>query len=292
MAVVASFPRAREAPTSRAALIPVAWHLLSLDAPTVAVLWAWSLAHAVRVDASAATLVVLGIGTWLIYVADRLLDGRSPERRQDLRERHFFHARHARTFLIAAVMACAPLLFFITRMPPVERREDAWIFGAVLVYSAVVHQRFVRIRFPRELAVGIVFACACAVPAWSGAGDLRMQLVTLAAVFAALCFLNCCAIHAWEHPSHEARSGARVSLLAAGVAVAAIALIFTMHTVAGIRLGLSVVASALLLLALDRDHRRALKKQSPDAALSPFALRILADAALLTPALLLFPWKL
>ena len=257
----------------------------------MAVLWAWSLAHAVRVDASAATLVVLGIGTWLIYVADRLLDTRAPGRRQDLRERHFFHARHARTFLIAAVMACAPLLFLITRMPAVERREDAWIFGAVLLYSAVVHQRFVRIRFPRELAVGIVFACACAVPAWSGAGDLRMQLVALAAVFAALCFLNCCAIHAWEHP-HAARGGARVSLLAAAVAAAAIALIFTMHTVAGIRLGLSVVASALLLLALDRDHRRALKKQSPDAALSTFALRIRADAALLTPVLLLFPWKL
>lgn len=291
MAVVASFPQAREARRSRAAFIPVSWHLLSLDAPTVAVLWAWSLAHAVRVQASSSALVVLGIGTWLIYVADRLLDGRSPERRQELRERHFFHARHARALLIAAVAACAPLLFFITRMPPAERREDAWIFAVVLVYSALVHQRYVRIHFPRELAVGIVFACACAVPAWSAAGDLRSQLAALGGVFAALCFLNCSAIHAWEHP-REARRVSRVSLLAGCVAAAALGVIFTMHTLEGIRLGMAALASALLLLALDRDHRRALKKQSPDAALSAFALRILADAALLTPALLLFPWKL
>ena len=274
---------------TRAALIPAYWHLLSLDAPTVAVLWGWSLARAAGVEA--ATLAVLGLGTWLIYIADRLLDGRAPERRHELRDRHYFHARHARALLIAAAAACAPLVFLITQMPAIERRGDACLFAVVLVYSAVVHQRFVRIRFPRELAVGIVFACACAVPAWSAAVDLRAQVVSLDAVFAALCFLNCTAIHAWEHP-RDGRRWSRVSLLAGSVAVAAIAVIFPMHTVEGIRLGTAILASALLLLALDRDHHRALKKRSSDGALSPFALRILADAALLTPALLLIPWKL
>ena len=157
--------RASDVRRSRFGFLPVYWHLLSFDAPTVAVLWAWSLAHAVGVDPAASSLAVLGIGTWLIYVADRLLDGRAPERAHELRERHFFHARHARALLIAAVAACAPLLFFITRMPAAERREDAWIFAAVVGYSALVHQRFVRIRFPRELIVACVFACACAVPA-------------------------------------------------------------------------------------------------------------------------------
>jgi hypothetical protein len=291
VAVVASFPRARAVRRSRSAFIPVYWHLLSLDAPTVAVLWAWALARAAGVDASPATLAVLGIGTWLIYIADRLLDGRSPERRHELRERHFFHVRHTRTLLIASGAAGALQLLLITVMPAVERREDAWIFAVVLVYSAAVHQRLVRIHFPRELAVGIVFACACAVPAWSGSGELRGQLVLLTVAFAALCFLNCTAIHAWEHPDYSGRRS-QVSLMAVCIAAAAVVLVAAMHTVEGVRVGMSVAASALLLLLLDGEHHRALKKPTSDAMLSAFALRILADAALLTPALLLWTWKL
>lgn len=291
MDVVASVPRASartNAARSRFAALPVYWHLLSLDAPTVAVLWAWSLAHAVRVSASVSSLAVLGIGTWLIYVADRLLDGRGTARRIELRERHFFHARHARALLIAGAAAYAALLFFITRMPAADRRADTCIFAGVVLYSALVHQRLVRMRFPRELVVGVVFACACAVPAWPGADDLRSELVALTAVFAALCFLNCGAIHAWERPTQERWS--RVTLLALCVALAAIGVSFTMRTMEGVRLALALLASALLLLALDRDQLRASRKT--DAGLSPLALRILADAALLTPLLLLVPWKL
>ena len=292
MNVVVSVPRASAGTSalrrSRFAVVPVYWHLLSLDAPTVAMLWAWSLAHAVGVDPSACSLAVLGIGTWLIYVADRLLDGRGTARLNELRERHFFHARHARALLIAAVTASTMLLFLITRMPAADRRADAWVFAGVVVYAAIVHQPLVRIRFPRELVVGVVFACACAVPAWSGSGDLRAELVALVAVFAALCFLNCTAIHAWEHSRHQRWS--RVTLLALCVAGAATGISFAMRTMEGVRLAVALLASALLLLALDRDQRRASRKT--DAGLSPLALRILADAALLTPLLLLVPWKL
>lgn len=293
MDVVTPLPRASARTStdrrSHFAFVPVYWHLLSLDAPTIAVLWAWSLAHAVRVHPSPISLAVLGIGTWLIYVADRLLDGRAAGRAHELRERHFFHMRHARALFIAGIAACAALLVLIIRMPAADRHADSWIFAAVVAYSAAVHQKYLRIRFPRELIVGIVFACACAVPAGSAAGDLRTQLLQLTAVFAALCFLNCSAIHAWEHPSPQRWS--RVTLLALGVAVAAIGVMFTLRTIEGIRLGVALLASGLLLLALDRDQRRALKKHSSDAALSPLALRILADAALLTPVLLLVPWK-
>lgn len=296
MDVVASIPRASARTSavrrSRFACLPIYWHLLSLDAPSIAVLWAWSLAHAVRVDPAASSLAVLGIGTWLIYVADRLLDGRDASREHQLRERHFFHGRHARALVIAGFAACAPLLFLVTRMPAAERRADAWIFAGVVLYSGLVHQRFVRIRFPRELVVGIVFACACAVPAWPDSGDLRTQLAALTAVFAGLCFLNCRAIHAWEHPN-TLQHWSRVTLLALCVAVLAIAVTFSQRTMEGLRLGAALLASSLLLFALDRDRRRAHKRHhQADAALSSLALRILADAALLTPLLLMIPWKL
>lgn len=294
MDVVASIPRAsaRTNPARRShfAVLPVYWHLLSLDAPTVAVLWAWSLAHAVRVHPDVSSLAVLGIGTWLIYVTDRLLDGRATGRDHEMRDRHFFHARHMRALLIAELAACAPLLYLIARMPAAGRREDTWIFAAVLAYSLAVHQLRMRIRFPRELIVGIVFACACAVPAWSAPGNLRTQLVALTAVFAALCFLNCSAIDAWERSNTQHR-WSRVIPLALCVAIGAIGIVFTMRTIEGVRLSIAALASSLLLLALDRDQRRALEKHSDDAALSALALRILADATLLTPLLLLVPWK-
>ncbi|MGC2300913.1 MAG: hypothetical protein WA476_19055, partial [Acidobacteriaceae bacterium] len=78
MALVAPLPTVVEHSRSRRWVVPVHWHLLSLDAPTVAVLWAWSFARAADVHPSGSALAVLGIGTWLIYVADRLLDARSP----------------------------------------------------------------------------------------------------------------------------------------------------------------------------------------------------------------------
>jgi hypothetical protein len=51
------------------------------------------------------------------------------------------------------------------------------------------------------------------------------------------------------------------------------------------RLDLATLASALLLLALDRDHRGS----NPSSTL---ALRVLADAALLTPLLFVVPWRI
>ena len=50
------------------------WHLLSLDAPTVAGLWCWAFGRAVRLHLSPRLPVALALGTWLFYVADRLLD--------------------------------------------------------------------------------------------------------------------------------------------------------------------------------------------------------------------------
>ena len=41
--------------------------------------------------------VVLALGTWLIYVADRILDGLPTPSAARLRERHFFYARNRGT---------------------------------------------------------------------------------------------------------------------------------------------------------------------------------------------------
>jgi hypothetical protein len=291
VALAVSLPSVKERRRSRAAAIPVFWHLLSLDAPTVAVLWAWSFARATRVHASAVTLAVLGIGTWLLYIADRLLDGRAGADRSELQDRHLFHARHRRSLLMAGVAASGALLAAIAKMPAAARRDDALLFGVTAVYFLAAHGRRLRSRFPRELVVGIVFACACAVPAWSQSTATHAELCWLVPLFAALCWLNCRAIHVWERPE-PATHRFVVSVPALSLAVLAAAFMFVTANPGAFRLAAAVAASAMLLFALDRDRRRALQKQAADEALSPLALRILADAVLLTPLLLLIPWRL
>ena len=49
------------------------WHLTSLDAPTVAVVWSLSFAWVVGVHLPKWVPVLLAIGTWVAYVGDRLL---------------------------------------------------------------------------------------------------------------------------------------------------------------------------------------------------------------------------
>lgn len=295
MALVAPAPvlLGKERRQSWLRAVPVCWHLFSLDAPSVAVLWAWALARSVGADASWSALAVLGIGTWLIYVTDRLLDSRPGASGADLRERHFFHARHRRALLVCGAVSVVPLAWLIVcRMPAAARREDAWIFLAAMVYFAAVHLPKIRIRFPHELAVAPVFAAATVAPAWAASTTARVDLLWLAALFAALCWLNCAAIHAWES-AKPPRRWSFTSTLALAIACLAGALMFpAMHHPGVFRLLAAMLASALLLFALDRDFRRSRRHAvTPYGELSTLALRILADAALLTPLLLMFSWR-
>lgn len=282
-------------PFFRPRAFPVYWHLLSLDAPTVAVLWAWSFARAFNAPQSWRALAVLGLGTWLLYVTDRLLDSRAGSTLRDLRERHVFHARHRRAFLTAGLVVLAPLAWLIFIMPAAARMEDACVFAVAVLYFAAVHLPLLRSRqtlwFPRTLVVAVVFACASAIPAWSASTTAHDDLVWIATLFALLCWTNCTAIHAWED-AQPPRRWSLVSTLALLVAAASCVLMTAAvhHGYVFLLLG-SILASALLLFALDRDFSRARHRSSSEAALSPLALRILADAVLLTPLLLLLPWR-
>jgi len=277
--------------------VPIYWHFLSLDAPTIAVLWAWSFARAAQVHASASAIAVLGIGTWLIYVADRLLDAQSARYstlNYDLRERHFFHARHRRTFLIAAAAAAMALLWQISIMPTAARFEDTVLFAVSMLYFGIVHLPFIRIRksFPRELSVGILFACATAVPAWSKQGSPHAMLLPSILLFAGLCCLNCLAIEIWERPAGPSHQYT-IPAVALCIATASAALILARHGSGTSRVAASALASALLMLALDRLFYSFTKRNPGHEESANFllAMRIAADAALLTPVFFVLPWR-
>lgn len=293
MALAAPLPTVAARSRSRLWGVPVYWHLLSLDAPTVAVLWAWSFALAAGIRVSVISIAVLGVGTWLIYVADRLLDVRS-RAHPALRERHFFHARHRRMLLLTALPTGALLLGSICIMPAAARRDDEILFAISMLYFAGVHLPVVRLCrwFPREVAVGVLFSLATAVPAWSSPHAPHALIVWLVLLFAGLCTLNCVAIETWE--SKNSNRSVTVPVMALGVAVAAMILLYGPATGAALGFCLASLASAAILFALDRLYRGSAQRRAgpEDRARLLLALRIAADAALLTPIFFLSPWHL
>ena len=82
-----------------------AWpHVLSLEAPIVAILWQDALAKAHQVSLTPGTTVGLGMAVWLVYVLDRWLDGQNPGT-APVDGRHAFYARHARFIALFVIPA-------------------------------------------------------------------------------------------------------------------------------------------------------------------------------------------
>jgi hypothetical protein len=180
------------------------WHLASLDAPTVAVIWSLAFAWAARVPLSGRVLLALALATWCAYVSDRILDARvlgaqtlgaqtlgpqlsdgwdfgarsgaDPSMWPALRERHYFHWCHRRLFLpLAAVAACVAGFVALTLLHSFMRERGFILAAAALAYFSGVHvapwlERR-RLLLPRlvskEFLVAVLFTAGCILPAWS-----------------------------------------------------------------------------------------------------------------------------
>jgi hypothetical protein len=254
------------------------WHLLSLDAPTVAALWAWFFAHAMHLHFLPLQTFPLALATWLLYVGDRILDGLHPGHGEQLRERHYFHARHRTAFLAAGSLLLALLAWSVaTRMRPEALRDNLFIGLGTLLYLIAVHRRHSP-RLPKELAVAIIFAAATAVPAWSRIGFRlgKEQLAPAVLLFAGLCWVNCVGIEKWEAGEAHATTrwaGLHLRMIISMIALFALTAALFAPSRGLMAVYLAAVLSSGLLFALD----------FRSAHFSPLHLRIAADAALLTP---------
>jgi len=275
------------------------WHLASLDAPTVAVVWALAFGWAARVQLPAWTPILLALVAWPVYIADRLLDVRSAFRTAQahpLRQRHHFHWKYRRYFIpLGVVSACAAVWIIVVYMPVAVRERNSILAAAGLAYFFSVHAgrsfpRFLsRIFAPllaKETLVAVIFTAACALPALSraalraplGSALALWPLAIATGIFTLLAWRNCHSIERWEsgqsslHCSPTRTSGTfpqAVGLGLVGLLLAA-ALSFD-HRIA--LLVASGAVAALLLAVLDRSRGR----------LTPLALRTAADLVLLTP---------
>jgi hypothetical protein len=223
------------------------------------------------------------LGTWIIYISDRLLDGWRTLRPSEMRERHRFHLRHRCSLLIAGGCISAVLLWLIVEcMSAQARREDTILFLIALVYFITIHFRpsNFRLEFPKELAVGCIFATATAVPAWSRLQRHPIALIGAIILFAILCWLNCTGIERWEDPEqfqHQNFRFVAMGMMICGIGSLSVA--YHSHSRAT-QLYAAEAISAGLLLSLDRAQLK----------FTPMALRVAADLALLTP-LLTVPWS-
>jgi hypothetical protein len=279
------------------------WHLASLDAPTVAVVWSLAFAWAAGVRLPSWVPLLLALVTWSVYVADRLLDARRGLRNQaqhSLRERHRFHWRYRRTLLpMAIAAACAAAGIILVFMPPVARARDSVLAVAALAYFSGVHSGRNAWQFPlrwprsfpsKEFLVGLLFTAGCVLPTWhrphaiAAPGSTIWTFWIPAVYFAALAWLNCSCIARWEGVEGIAFCDDRPSrsLRPIAMALPAIGLVlcFLAATSAHPRsaaLLAAGAASASLLALLDRTRAR----------ITPLALRAAADLVLLTPLALI-----
>lgn len=281
----------RSLPT-RDRLLPLhLWHLTSLDAPTVAVVWTLGFAWAARVRLPGWVPLLVALVVWGVYVADRLLDARADLARgtsRRLRERHLFHWHHRRWLIpMAALAATTAGAILLGRVPVAVRERDSVLAAAALAYFTQVHapQRLgprgsagKRLRgiLTKELLVGLLFTAGCVLPAWSRTQAPAWSLAAPALAFALLAWLNCALIDAWESPAAE-RPQLRALTYALALALGAGS--FAVGVGLGeIRIALlldAAAVAALLLVVLNARSQR----------LRPLTLRALADLVLLTPLL-------
>ncbi|MBW8780898.1 MAG: hypothetical protein JF599_03275 [Verrucomicrobia bacterium] len=190
--------------------------ILSLDAPLVALVWQALFARILYVDLPWHQPTLLGLAVWVIYVADRWIEGwlLKPESVQT--QRHHFYI--AWRWPVLGVSIAAVLLALTIAMTHLPSRE--WVASLILVLPTLAYllsHQFVHrghpLRVPKELCIASLFALGTvlapavfALPpelsfghAVHVIGSARFSPIGLPlGLFGLLCLTNLVLISAWE----------------------------------------------------------------------------------------------
>jgi hypothetical protein len=269
-----------------------AWlHLLSLDAPLVAVLWQVLFAKSLHVHLPPVVTAILASVIWLIYVADRILDSFQPQENRDEALRHRFYRTYRMAFLpafftmllVTAWMAYAALGFAIWR--------DGLLLAAVVGgYFSVVHLPGTQAQkwFPKEIAVAILFGVGTLMPVGVLDHQLRIRFVLPFLLFLLVLWMNTLLIEysEWVTLRRRDRDRPHESTIRVG------------RHLAGLGVGVGVVALGAVASRWFPVTRPILLAEGLSAlgfgmlgwqwkSISSYAVRVTADAVLLTPLLFL-----
>jgi hypothetical protein len=175
--------------------------VLSLDAPLVAVLWQTAFARVLGVRSEWQDPVLLGLAVWMVYAADRWIEGwrLAPERVRT--QRHYFYIRWRwPVFSLGLGLLGVATVIAVTRLQEREFKAGLLLLIPTLVYlfsHQLVHRHH-PLRVPKEICIAVIFTLGCALaPAVRDPGKIHLLPVP-ATLFGLLCFTNCALIAAWE----------------------------------------------------------------------------------------------
>ena len=186
--------------------LPARWwlwpHLLGLDAPLVALSWQDWWSRTERVPLAISQRALLGLGVWLIYLADRLADTTRGAPGDCATARHAFARTHRHALLVLATVVAATLVVLAPCvLPASEFGGGLLLLAAAGAYFWLIHRRRSQrwtARLPKEAAVGGMFALGTAFFAWCRPGLPAWTFVAAVVLFGAVCFANCALITSWE----------------------------------------------------------------------------------------------
>lgn len=257
-------------------------HLLSLDAPAVAIGWQAWWAHVTGIRLGWPHHVILGLSVWAIYLADRLADSSRTSPAEWGTQRHeFYHRQRGLVGGLLTVAVAGLIILAPTCLTRAEFSGGALLLGIATLYFWQIHVRASwPLWAPKEAVVGGLFAVGAGYFGAIAAGPTWL-LAEQMGLFGTLCFLNCALITRWERTRRDRRD--RSSMLNAfprlcerlGVGAALLAVGAAMTGVAAGRFWIfaPLTIAAAALAALDFFRTR----------LPASALRVLSDVALLTP---------
>lgn len=287
-------------------------NLLSLDAPLVAVAWLFMFAQAWQVNyMNWQSYLALGLGVWVVYVLDKLLDRKIRAVDDPLiGSRHEFHARHRKWFVGGVIIALIAILVIVFTVLPVDllinytRGETPRLaniissyvgpaillvaaFFAMVLKSGESHE----VPYFRNLVAGMAFGYGTAMMAHiyvptQGMWSLLFSREMLG--FGILCVLNITAIHLWEHSrmsdDPEQKAADEMSLTLPLLVVGGVSLVFAYQDNPGMfesgqgegehrPFFYAILVAAALLQVINRTRQR----------FSLDAQRTLADLAMIAP---------
>ena len=255
-------------------------NVLSLDAPLIAALWQSLFAQTFGAALGWPYALLLYAAVWLIYSADRWLDGRTLGEGART-QRHLFYARHRGVifwcWLGVGAATLSASLFLLTQ-PQVW---GAAVLGALMLGYLLRRHRGDRTTHPKELQIAAIFALGVVfLPLLSG--NLSLSLIFCGGLFGVLIFLNCAYIARWEGELDQETAPFAVRAPWFDAHLGFLTLTFALLCGVG-GLLIEPLRPLFAALALSASLLYGLEHLSP--TLSPAARRVLADAALLTPLL-------
>ncbi|MFA6960707.1 MAG: hypothetical protein WC205_08160 [Opitutaceae bacterium] len=264
---------------------------LSLDAPLVAMAWQALFARKLGVQLDWHDPVLIGLAVWIVYAADRWIEGWRLDLDTVQTRRHQFYIRHRwPVFWVGITAIVATTAIAIARLDGREFKAGFILLIPTLLYlfsHQLVHRHH-PLRIPKEIVIAVIFALGCAVAPAVVAPDQIPSLLVPVTLFGLLCFANCSLIASWEKEVDTLHGQTSLALQLKGrwglihalpwvLCIAGLISIFV-NTAPSHPGALCTTASGLLLGLLDLAQPRIGRENA----------RALVDFTLITPVVLLF----